>query len=374
MRFKAEWEKQSAILLAFPHKNSDWARYIDEARACFLNIIKIITKFENIVICVDYRDKKGFEILKQSFAPNCDFKFQDSNLHVLKLTNRITLAFMPTNDTWARDFGAITLESNTYSSKDSSLDFSPESNADSSQAETNENLTLLDFSFNGWGNKFSANFDNQITQNLCKLGLLSQNLKSFDFVLEGGSIDTNGKGLLLTTAQCLLEPNRNPQFSKPQIETFLKAQLHIKKVLWLDSGFLQGDDTDSHIDTLARFIDANTIAYITCDDESDIHYNALKKMEQELQSLTDSNNKPFKLIKLPFTRAIYYDNERLPASYANFLFINDALLVPTYNDENDALALEILKKACPDREVIGIDCSVLIRQHGSLHCVTMQLY
>jgi agmatine deiminase len=170
----------------------------------------------------------------------------------------------------------------------------------------------------------------------------------------------------------MLEKNRNPKLSQKHIEKKLIQYLGAKKVLWLNNGVLEGDDTDSHIDTLARFVDTDTIVYQSCDDEDDSHFEELKKMEKELKSFTQLNGKPFKLIALPWIKAKYDQEDRLPATYANFLIINGAVLVPTYDDSNDCLALKIFKKAFPKRDIIGINCNTLIRQHGSLHCVTMQ--
>ncbi|MDO7253810.1 agmatine deiminase family protein [Helicobacter cappadocius] len=329
-RLKAEWEKQRAVLLAFPHKNSDWAEYISEARENFLAIIKEITRFEKVILCVDVEDSEGMEIL------------QKSNLSNIEFVN------VPTNDTWARDFGPIAIEQN-------------------------HSIELLNFGFNGWGLKFAANKDNQINQNLFDRGVFNT-LKNMPIILEGGSIDTDGEGRLLTNTQCLLELNRNPHLSQGEIEEFLKRILGINEVLWLHSGYLAGDDTDSHIDTLARFVNPHTIAYMKCEDKNDEHYAELRKMEEELMVLRTREGKPYTLVPLPLPNAIFYDGERLPASYVNFLFINGAILVPTYRDKKDEEVLEIFRNSCPDLEVIGIDCSTLIRQHGSLHCVTMQIF
>jgi agmatine/peptidylarginine deiminase len=192
-------------------------------------------------------------------------------------------------------------------------------------------------------------------------------------VFEGGSIESNGAGVLLTTEECLLSKERNPQFSKQEIENYLKEKFGAHTVLWLSHGFLAGDDTDSHIDTLARFVDDHTIAYVQCNDENDLHYTELQAMERELQDFRMPNGKPYRLLALPMTPPIFdEDGERLPATYANFLIINTAVLVPVYNCATDAEALRILQQAFPTREIVPIDCSVLITQHGSLHCVTMQ--
>lgn len=343
---KAEWEEHKAILMAFPHQNSDWVERLEDARECFCEIIKNILNFESVLLCVDTRDKEGWEVLHSRF-------------HKEILNKHLILASIPTNDTWARDFGGISIEES-------------------------QQVKILDFGFNGWGLKYPANFDNQITQNLASLAkenpqiatiISPDNILKVDMVLEGGSIDTNGAGVLLTNTQCLLESNRNPHLTQEQIQNKLKDLFGVKEVLWLHYGYLAGDDTDSHIDTLARFIASDKIAYMKCEDSHDEHFEALKQMEEELQSLRQSNGKPYELIALPLPQAIYDQNhERLPASYVNFLFVNGGLLVPTYNDANDSKVLEILRAALPNHQVIGIDCHTLILWHGSLHCVTMQMY
>jgi agmatine/peptidylarginine deiminase len=193
-----------------------------------------------------------------------------------------------------------------------------------------------------------------------------------DFVLEGGAIESDGEGTLLTTSECLLNPNRNPHLSQEEIEIILKKELGAERFLWLHHGYLSGDDTDSHIDTLARFADASTIVYVACDDEDDEHYEALKAMENELRTFTCKNGNPYKLLALPMSEPKFYNNHRLPATYANFLIVNGGVIVPTYNDNNDAKALSVIQEAFPSRRIVGVDCSVLIREHGSLHCVTMQ--
>ena len=185
--------------------------------------------------------------------------------------------------------------------------------------------------------------------------------------MEGGSIDTNGE-VLLTNTQCLLEKNRNYPLSQKQIEKFLIKTLKVKKVIWLNHGFLEGDDTDSHIDTLARFANKNTIMYVKCTDKNDIHYKELKKMEKELKKTK------FRLVPLPLPKPIYFDNERLPATYVNFLITNKAVLVPIYNCKYDKKALKIFKQTFPNKSIIPINSNILIRQHGSIHCVTKEYF
>ncbi|MDE5592218.1 MAG: agmatine deiminase family protein [Helicobacter sp.] len=335
-RIYAEWEKQDGILLAFPHKDSDWKTYLQEAREVYSEIIYHILRLETcILICQDKQECE--EYLTRHFRlKKWDLKVF-KNLYILEI---------PTNDTWARDFGGITI------------------------CKNNKNI-VFDYGFNGWGLKFTANFDNTITKKLGALNIFNK-IKTKSLILEGGSIESNGEGILLSNTQCLLESNRNPSYSLKKLSKKLKKDLGIKKILWLHHGFLEGDDTDSHIDTLARFITPNTIVYLKCENKRDKHYDDLAKMEKELQNLKNLNKKPFHLIPLPFCTPKYYNNERLPATYANFLFLNDSILFPIYQDKNDKRAIEIMQKALPHHKIIPIDCSVLIRQHGSLHCISMQ--
>ncbi|RIJ47016.1 agmatine deiminase family protein [Maribellus luteus] len=327
-RFPAEWEPQSFLQLTFPHANSDWEYLLHKASECFVNIIEAAAHFQPVlVVCDSVAQVKAY-------FPDC------TNIH---------FAEVPSNDTWARDHGGITVL-------------------------TNGGAVAQDYIFNGWGKKFEAGLDNQITRKLFEQNLIQNSeLESFDFVLEGGSIESDGKGTILTTTECLMEKNRNPQFSKAEIETFLKQHLGAQKVLWLDHGYLAGDDTDSHIDTLARFCDENTIAYVGCNNPDDEHYEALQQMKEQLQHFTNAEGKPYDLVELPFPDSCFdSEGNRLPATYANFTIINGAVLLPVYGVSQDDEAIEILTKVFPEREIIQVNCRVLIEQHGSLHCVTMQ--
>jgi agmatine/peptidylarginine deiminase len=234
----------------------------------------------------------------------------------------------------------------------------------------------LDFTFNGWGLKFPANLDNHITRQLYEHPIFKpevhyQNMSHL--VLEGGSIESDGNGTILTTSQCLLSLNRNQFRNQSEADKYLKWLFNAHQVLWLNHGYLAGDDTDSHIDTLVRFCNKHTIAYVQCTDENDEHFEELSSMEQELKSFKTLRGSPYKLIPLPMAKAVYHEGERLPATYANFLIINEAVLVPTYNSHLDEVALAVLQKAFPSKQVIGIDCLPLVKQHGSLHCVAMQI-
>jgi agmatine deiminase len=263
--------------------------------------------------------------------------------------DRLLLQACASDDTWARDHGGITVE-------------------------TASGPQLLDFIFNGWGNKFSASRDNQITSCLHQAKVFGEApIHSIPLVLEGGSIESDGKGTLLTTSACLLSPERNPHLSKDEIEKALTQFLGAQNILWLDHGALEGDDTDAHIDTLARFCQEDTIAYVACDDPTDPHYKELRAMQRQLAGFRQKNGKPYRLIPLPWPAACYAaDGHRLPATYANFLITNGALIVPIYGLPQDEEALKILEQTFPEREVVGVNCRPLIEQHGSLHCVTMQ--
>ena len=334
IRMPAEWEPQTFVQLTWPHAGTDWADMLDEVSACFVNIASEIVKRESLlVVCAD--ENLVREQLKE--LPQ----------------NKIKYTIIPSNDTWARDHGGIIVM-------------------------VDEKPVVLDFTFNGWGMKFPANLDNQITRQLFEKNVFPKNVtykNRLNFVLEGGSIESNGKGTILTTAECLLSENRN-NLSKEEIENKLREYLGAERILWLHHGYLSGDDTDSHVDTLARFCSENTIAYVKCDDEKDEHYSELKMMEDELLSFAPLGvGGSFLYIPLPMADAVYDENgNRLPATYANFLIINNTVLMPTYRSPKDEIARQQLQKAFPDQKIIGIDCTALIKQHGSLHCVTMQYY
>ena len=309
----AEWEPQSMVQQTWPHEGPDWAPILNEITAVYEEMASEIRKREPLLI-VDT---------------------------------------MPHNDTWARDHGFITVEETS---------FDPKSKA----------LVLLDFCFNGWGEKFEATLDNQINKHLYEQGLVKGTYEDhLDFVLEGGSIESDGKGTVFTTECCLMAPHRNQPLTKEEIEERLKEWLGAERIVWLQHGSLIGDDTDGHIDTLVRICPNDTLLYTGGDDD----HPDLVEMERELQKLRTLDGKPYRLLKLPLPRPIYDDGDRLPATYANYLVINGAVLVPTYNQPDlDTEALRIIGEAFSDREMVGIDCRAVIKQHGSLHCCTMQYY
>ena len=304
----AEWEHQSGIQLTWPHKDTDWAPILPEITAVYEEMTREISKREPLIIVDD----------------------------------------IPHNDTWARDHGFITVEENGQ-------------------------LVLLDFCFNGWGEKFEATLDNAINRQLYDRGIVKGIYEDhLDFVLEGGSIESDGKGTVFTTSCCLLAPHRNQPLSQQEIEDKLKQYLGAERIVWIHHGSLIGDDTDGHIDTLVRICPDDTLLYTGGDDD----HPDLALMEEELRTLRTLDDKPYRLLKLPLPHPIFdEEGQRLPATYANYLVLNGAVLVPTYHQPDlDQEALSIVGQAFPDREIVGIDCRAVIQQHGSLHCCTMQYY
>lgn len=332
----AEWAPQNAVMLTWPHADTDWAQNLAEAESVFIEIAQAISTHERLIItcCAEPHKKSVLEKLEIAGISR----------------QQVSVFIHASNDSWARDHGPITVIENSLAH-------------------------LLDFTFNGWGGKYPAQKDNQLNQALYQQGAFGEiSLTSLPLVLEGGSIDSDGLGTLLTTTACLLNPSRNPSLAQDEIENKLVQYLGVQRILWLRHGWLQGDDTDSHVDMLARFCNPDTIAYTCCDDQSDAHFTALQAMKQELGSFRNHADKPYRLVPLPIPQAIFNaQGQRLPASYANFLIINQAVLVPLYDDPNDKVALGNLQICFPDRKIIGINCLPIIQQYGSLHCLTMHL-
>ncbi len=336
IQLAAEWAPQSAVILTWPHIHSDWQPLLKRVEPVFCDIAY-------------------HSALQQQVLINC---WDGSHrIHVNKLLRergvdlrKIRFYTIKSNDSWSRDHGPITIF-------------------------RQQKPVVLDFSFNGWGNKYEAQLDNAINRQLYHQGAFADHpFESIDFILEGGSIESDGLGTLLTTRRCLLSPQRNSSLNQSQIETQLSQRLGFDRFLWLEHGHLAGDDTDSHIDTLARFCRADTICYVSCNDPAEEHYPALQAMAAELAAFRQRNGKPYTLIPLPMPQPIHNEKGvRLPATYANFLIINNAVLIPSYEDEHDSLAQQQLASCFPDRKIIAINCTPLIEQYGSLHCVTMQL-
>jgi len=333
-RLPAEWEPQSGIILTWPHAASDWKPILNQVEPVFVKICLYTSRHQKVlIVCYDLDHQKAVHSLLVNNQVNI---------------NSVVFAVAKSNDSWVRDHGPISVWDN-------------------------ERLLLLDFQFNAWGGKYEFSLDNAITGNLHRQGIFGVNIQTVPFVLEGGSIESDGQGTLLTT-RCLLKPTRNPGMDQPQIESTLKEQLGIQRILWLQHGELLGDDTDAHIDTLARFTSPTGIIYVKCDNDKDEHFASLQAMEQELKQLRTTSNDPYQLVPVPLPDPVYNESgQRLPATYANFLIINNAVLLPVYNQDKDSQAVESLEKCFPEREIIPINCLPLVHQFGSLHCVTMQL-
>lgn len=329
-RMIAEWEKQGAVMIALPHKDTDWQPTLNEVTKTYVEIASTIAQKEWLIVVGPQLDN-----LKTTLAERLDNES----------FSRIKWIDCPTNDTWTRDYGFISV-----------IDHGA--------------LHLLDFKFNAWGEKFDYQLDNNINQYLFDNNIVKGYYENHqDLVLEGGSIESDGKGTVFTTSHCLLAPHRNQPMTQLDIERELKLRLGAERIVWINHGSVKGDDTDGHIDTMVRIAPDDTLLYIKGDDEE------LRLMEKELQSLTTTKGNPYRLLPLPMPHPIIEDGEQLPATYANYLVINGAVLCPTYGQpDNDSTAMETIAKAFTDREIIGIDCRSLIKQHGSLHCSTMQLY
>lgn len=333
-RFPAEWEPQSAILIAWPHANTDWSAHLADVEETYITLVAAITRFQMVIICV----------LDDDLQTYTEARLRSASVAMQQV--RFTVASY--NDTWLRDSGPITL------------------------IGINGDFRLLDFRFTGWGGKFEAKADDQLVSALHANGLFKNTqMHSINFALEGGAIETDGAGTLLTTWRCLHE--RHPQRTRTTLDANLTAWLAQNRVLWLEHGYLEGDDTDAHIDTLARFASTDSIVYQSCDNTTDSHYAELQAMANELTALRTTEGRPYRLFPLPWTKPILDQDRRLPASYANFLIIEGAVLMPTYDDPADTIAQSVLAEAFPTREIVPVPCRPLIWQNGSLHCITMQI-
>lgn len=319
IRAFGEWEDQELLMLSIPHINSDWAEYLDEILDSYEELVRAVSKYQKVLLIAP--NLSDFDRFKK--FDNCEFLQID------------------TDDTWIRDYGAI-------------------------DVRRGDEIISYDFKFNAWGGKFNSNKDNMVNKKLFEH--FGTKLEEIDLILEGGSIDFNGDGVMLTTTECLLNDNRN-RLSKDELEIKLKDLFGLNKIVWLNHGFIKGDDTDSHVDTLARFIDKNIVAYAACYDKSDEHYEELNLMKQELETAG------FNLVALPLPKPVIYEGKRLGATYCNFIFINNAVIVPTYADKvADEYAINALKSALPNKDIIGVDSRVFIRQNGSLHCSSQNRY
>ena len=341
----AEWYPQSAIQLTWPHEATDWAPYLDDITDTFVQLAQVIVMRERLIIATQDPDDVLHRLRKA--IPR-------------RAMHRVSFCQCDIDDTWARDHGALTLLPFT----DSYLKC----------GEGGVRAITLKFKFNGWGGKFPSEHDNNIAGRLFADGHLTRQFEDHsDFVLEGGAIESDGRGTIMTTTQCQMK--RNQPLSREQIEEELKHRLHANRVIWIDHGHLAGDDTDGHIDTIVRMAPRNLLLYTCCDDPRDEHYDDFQALEQQMKTLRNAEGKPYRLMRLPLPDPIYEeaDGHRLPATYANFLAINQAVILPTYNQpDKDNEAARVLAAAFPYHQIRPLDARTIIRQHGSIHCLTMQ--
>ncbi|WP_203322439.1 agmatine deiminase family protein [Pseudoxanthomonas beigongshangi] len=332
-RFPAEWEPQSAILIAWPHADTDWAERLGEVEETYVALVAAITRFQDVVICVADDDLQIY----------AEARLRSARVDM----DRVRFVPAEYDDTWLRDSGPISLHDGGR-------------------------FKLLDFRFTGWGGKFEASRDDRLVGELSGMNLFHNYfVQSIDFALEGGAIETDGEGTLLTTWQCLHE--RHPQASREELTARLGGWLKQDRVLWLDHGYLEGDDTDAHVDTLARFAPGDAIVFQACDDPADSHFAELQAMAADIAALSTRTGEPYRPFPLPWAQPVLDNGRRLAASYANYLILNGAVLMPAYGDPADAKAAEVLAAAYPGREIVQVPCRALIWQNGSLHCITMQL-
>ncbi len=334
LRLPAEWEPQSAVLIAWPHAGTDWAERLASVETTYIALAAAVVRFQSLIIVV----------------PDAELHAHvEARLHEHGVDlQRVRFVELPYDDTWLRDSGPITLSAG------------------------GDKYQLTDFRFTGWGGKFGSAQDDALVAGLVDAGVFGKaSHRRIDWALEGGAIESDGEGTVLTTWRCLVQ--RHPEQTREDMSAILRDGLHAERVLWLDYGYLEGDDTDAHIDTLARFAPGERIVFQACDDASDPHHEELQRMAGELAALRTRNGRPYKLYPLPWAEPILDEGRRLAASYANYLIVNGAVLVPAYGDKADDEAARIIGSAHPGREVVQVPCRALIWQNGSLHCITMQL-
>lgn len=326
-----EWAEQASVLMAWPHASTDWQPWLAAIEQDYVALAAAIAaEVPPLILCQDEAHQAHIQSLLEGRCPHTPI-----------------LVIAPYNDTWCRDYGPITLGNGS-------------------------SMQLLDFCFNGWGDKYDAELDNHINRNLAEYWPAP--LRTIDFELEGGSIETDGRGTLLTTEHCLLGSNRNTDMNRAQIEALVLEQLGLQRALWLSAGALIGDDTDSHIDNLARFCDEQTIAYAVCSDTSDPHHQHLQAMQQQLQAFTQPDGRPYQLEPINIPSPQFDENgKRLPGSYINFLILNHSVIVPVFDCPQDQAAIATLQRCFPGKTIRPVPGNNLIKQYGGPHCATMQL-
>lgn len=333
-RFPAEWEKHRATWLSWPHKEESWPGKIDSIYPIYVQFIKALTEGERVCINVN-NEKMKTQAIQHLNKENVD-------------QNKINFYIHPTNDAWCRDHGPSFLVNPNAENK----------------------KIIIDWNYNAWGNKYPPyELDDVIPTLIGK----EFNIPVYNpgIVMEGGSVEFNGKGTLLTTTACLLNKNRNPHLDQTQIEKYLTDYYCVDNILWLNDGIV-GDDTDGHIDDITRFVNHDTVVTVVEDKKSDENFHLLKENVELLEKMKLESGKPLNIIELPMPSPVIYDGQRLPASYANFYIGNAAVVVPTFRDKNDDKALDILQNCFPDRKVIGLDSTDIIWGLGSFHCLSQQ--
>ena len=338
-RFPAEWEKQQGILLCFPHNGNDWPGKYEAVKWAFVEFIKKVATFEEVFLMVaDENQKEKVSVMLETAHVDL---------------SKVSYIIQKTNRSWMRDSGPIIVK-----------------NGNEREA--------LNFNFNGWAKYKNIQLDKHVPAKVGEfLNIpVSQVMhKGKPVIVEGGAIDSNGRGTLLTSEECLMHPDiqvRNPNFTKADYEAVFKEYLGITNVIWLGDG-IEGDDTHGHIDDLCRFVNEDTIVTIVETNPTDFNYKPLQDNLKRLQNATLENGKSPTIVALPMPKRIDFEGLRLPASYANFLILNNSVLVPTFNDSNDRIALNILSECFPDREIIGISCTDFIWGFGTLHCLSQQI-
>lgn len=341
-RYPAEWEVQRATWLSWPHNEKEWGKDRIEGsetkgiREFFEELIIKILRFQNVNL-VFANEKLLSETEKKypSIFENTKFKCKK--------------IIIPNNDIWIRDYGPFFLE--TMNGKD-------------------KKTLILDFEFNAWGGKFPPwDLDNNFPKELALYS--GSEIESYPIIMEGGSLEFSGDGIIMTTEQCLLNKNRNPGLKKEQIESILKSAFNIEEIIWLNRG-LEGDHTDGHIDDVARFADSRKVLICKSNDKTDGNYKHLNESIEYLKNWRSSKGDKLEVIELPMPDRMEIKNERLPNSYANFIFVNGGIIVPTFNCPSDQVALGIFKKVFPRKEIVDINCSLLIEEGGGLHCMSKQ--
>ncbi len=334
-RMPAEWEPHAATWLSWPHKEASWPGNFEPIPAIWVEMVRVLSPHEMVHIAVVDEEMEATvrDLLR---AVSVDF-------------TRICLHRIRTDDAWARDHGPMFL---------------------TREHEGRHELAAIDWLYNAWGGKYPPwENDDQVPERVAEI--LEIPLFQPKVVLEGGAIDVNGRGTVLTTEACLLHPNRNPHLNRGEIEAVLQHYLGVQQILWLGDG-IAGDDTDGHIDDLTRFVDPTTVVTVIEDDPADENYAPLQDNLQRLRGMTDQDGQPLRIVELPMPAPVIYEEQRLPASYANFYIANGVVLVPIFNDPNDDRALATLRGMFPTRQVVGIHAREMVWGLGAFHCVTQQ--